>query len=133
LRPSEESIRDYQNKHTVSGKNSALSSFMTIIAIILISQLLIQITIVTPAHALTRYYNCIARIANKNATLSISNVNNCYNMIFKGALDYYGIKSAPITSDDNFSDYHDISKKPMHNQEAEPQAIVKEQSQDIFG
>jgi hypothetical protein len=88
---------------------------------------------VTPAHALTRYYNCIARIANKNATLSISNVNNCYNMIFKGALDYYGIKSSPIASDDNFSDHHDICKKPVHNHEAELQAIVNEQSQDIFG
>ena len=88
---------------------------------------------VTPTHALTRYYNCIARVANKNATLSISNVNNCYNMIFKGALDYYGIKPAPITPDDNFSDSHDISKKPVQNQEDEPQEIVKEQSQDIFG
>jgi hypothetical protein len=133
LRRSEKSIRDYQNKHTLSGKNAALSSFMTIITIIFISLLLIQITIVTPAHALTRYYNCIARIANKNATLSISNVNNCYNMIFKGALDYYGIKSSPIASDDNFSDHHDISKKPVHNHEAELQAIVNEQSQDIFG
>ena len=54
-------------------------------------------------------------------------------MIFKGALDYYGIKPAPITPDDNFSDSHDISKKTVHNQEDQPQEIVKEQSQDIFG
>jgi hypothetical protein len=107
---------------------------MTIITIILISLLLIQITIVTPTHALTRYYNCIARIANKNATLSISNVNNCYNMIFKGALNYYGIEPAPIPTDGNSSDSHDISEKPVHNQAAEPQAKVKEEkSQDIFG
>lgn len=134
LRSSVEStIRDYQKKHTLSGKNEALSSYMTIITIILISLLLIQITIVTPTHALTRYYNCIARVANKNGTLSMANVDACYNLIFKGALNYYGIKPAPITSDDNFSDPHDISRKPMHNQETEPKAIVREKSQDIFG
>jgi hypothetical protein len=133
LRASEKSIiRDYQKKHTLSGKNVTISSFMTIITIILISLLLIQITIVTSAHALTRYYNCIARIANTNATLSISNVNNCYNKIFKGALDYYGIES-PTIPDGNFSESHDISEKPLHNQVAEPDAKVKEKSRDIFG
>ena len=48
-----------------------------------------------PSEALTRYYNCIARVANKNATLSMANVDACYNLIFKGVLDYYGIKQQP--------------------------------------
>jgi hypothetical protein len=65
---------------------------LTTFGTILIFLLLAQVSIVAPAHALTRYYNCIARVANKNATLAISNVDACYNLIFKGALNYYGIK-----------------------------------------
>ena len=48
-------------------------------------------------------------------------------MIFKGALNYYGIKPAPITPDGNSSESHDISEKPVHNQAAEPQEKVKEE------
>ncbi|MGI8834596.1 MAG: hypothetical protein ACR2IS_18425, partial [Nitrososphaeraceae archaeon] len=66
--------------------------FTSIIAIVLASSFLIQISTVAPAEALTRYYNCIARVANDNATLSMGNVDACYNLIFKGALDFYGIK-----------------------------------------
>ena len=35
--------------------------------------------------ALTRYYNCTTRVANKNGTLSLQNIENCYDQIFKGA------------------------------------------------
>jgi hypothetical protein len=73
----------------------------SIIAIALISSFLIQITSLPPAEALTRYYNCLARVVNKNATLSIANVDACYNLVFKGALDYYGIKEQPATDDKN--------------------------------
>lgn len=44
-----------------------------------------QIGIMVDADALTRYYNCTTRVANKNGTLSIQNVENCYDQIFKGA------------------------------------------------
>ena len=37
------------------------------------------------ADALTRYYNCTTRAANKNGTLSLQNVDNCYDNVFKGA------------------------------------------------
>jgi hypothetical protein len=37
------------------------------------------------ADALTRYYNCTTRVANKNGTLSLQNIENCYDQIFKGA------------------------------------------------
>jgi hypothetical protein len=37
------------------------------------------------ADALTRYYNCTTRVANKNDTLSLQNVDNCYDNVFKGA------------------------------------------------
>jgi hypothetical protein len=37
------------------------------------------------ANALTRYYNCTTRVANKNGTLSLQNIGNCYDQVFKGA------------------------------------------------
>jgi hypothetical protein len=37
------------------------------------------------ADALTRYFNCTTRVANKNGTLSLQNVDNCYDNVFKGA------------------------------------------------
>jgi len=39
----------------------------------------------TDAKALTRYDNCTTRVANKNGTLSLQNVGNCYDQVFKGA------------------------------------------------
>ena len=33
----------------------------------------------------TRYYNCTTRVANKNGTLSLQNIENCYDQVFKGA------------------------------------------------
>jgi len=37
------------------------------------------------ADALTRYYNCTTRVANKNGSLSLQNIENCYDQVFKGA------------------------------------------------
>ena len=96
-----------QNMNGESWKTSNVIFYTSIIAIVIVSSFLIQILSVTPSEALTRYYNCIARVANKNATLSKANVDACYNLIFKGALDYYGIKQQPsldnkdISSEDN--------------------------------
>jgi hypothetical protein len=36
-------------------------------------------------NALTRYYNCTTRVANKNGTLSLQKIENCYDQVFKGA------------------------------------------------
>ncbi|HKG31954.1 MAG TPA: hypothetical protein VKA91_11845 [Nitrososphaeraceae archaeon] len=44
-----------------------------------------QSGLLTDADALTRYYNCTTRAANKNGTLSLLNVDNCYDNVFKGA------------------------------------------------
>ena len=44
-----------------------------------------QIGIMVDADALTRYYNCTTRVANKNGTLSLQNIENCYDQVFKGA------------------------------------------------
>ena len=100
-----------ENQHKVTCRSNRMIYLTSIISIALISSFLIQITSVPPAEALTRYYNCLARVVNKNATLSIANVDACYNLIFKGALDYYGIKQPPST-DDKKTTSDDDSNKP---------------------
>ena len=99
-----------ENPHNTSCKNSTAIYFTSIIVIVLASSFLIQISSVAPSEALTRYYNCIARVANKNATLSLANVDACYNLIFKGALDYYGIKQQP-TFDNKVTTSEEDSEK----------------------
>ncbi len=114
------------------------TTMLTTIGIILILSLLVQITVVTPAHALTRYYNCIARVANKNATLSISNVDACYNMIFKGALDYYGIKQQPkVVVHDNSTSTEEnpdgVQKKISSDNKLKTKTNDNSHTYDVFG
>ena len=54
---------------------------------IFIVTLLVQSLLVTSAYALTRYFNCITRIANGNGTMSLDNVKGCYYKVFQGAID----------------------------------------------
>ncbi|HKR74094.1 MAG TPA: hypothetical protein VJR94_08285 [Candidatus Nitrosocosmicus sp.] len=49
--------------------------------------LIAQVTIVDTANALTRYFNCVTRVANSNSTFSLDNAEACYDRVFKGALD----------------------------------------------
>jgi hypothetical protein len=59
-----------------------------IIAIgILIITSIIQSLFLTSAYALTRYFNCITRIANGNGTMTLENVKGCYYKVFQGARD----------------------------------------------
>ena len=44
-----------------------------------------QTGLMVDADALTRYYNCTTRVANKNGTLSLQNIENCYDQVFQGA------------------------------------------------
>ncbi|MFZ0698495.1 MAG: hypothetical protein WAM88_15275 [Nitrososphaeraceae archaeon] len=44
-----------------------------------------QTSIMIDVDALTRYYNCTTRVANKNGSLSLQNIENCYDQVFKGA------------------------------------------------
>ncbi len=46
-----------------------------------------QVTIIDTANALTRYFNCVTRVANSNSTFSLDNAEACYDRVFKGALD----------------------------------------------
>jgi hypothetical protein len=58
---------------------------LSIIAIVIALAIVIQIGLVVPAHALTYYFNCITRIANKHGMLTLENVENCYDKVLKGA------------------------------------------------
>jgi hypothetical protein len=55
------------------------------VVVIVLAIVIVQISFIIPAHALTYYFNCITRIANKNGTLTLENVENCYDKVFKGA------------------------------------------------
>ena len=117
-----------EDMNGASWKTSNAIFYTSIIAIVLVSSFLIQISSVAPSEALTRYYNCIARVANKNATLSIANVDACYNLIFKGALDYYGIKQQPTfdnkdtSSEDNSEKVSDSTKRQTDNSNSKPKS-----------
>ena len=41
--------------------------------------LIMASTIVTPAFAIKRFFNCMTDIANKHGMLGITDVNNCYD------------------------------------------------------
>jgi hypothetical protein len=58
---------------------------LSIIAIVIALAIVVQIGFIVPAHALTNYFNCITRIANRHGTLTLENVENCYDKVFKGA------------------------------------------------
>jgi hypothetical protein len=59
-----------------------------IIAIgVLVVTSILQSLFVTTAYALTRYFNCITRIANGNGTMILENVKGCYYKVFQGARD----------------------------------------------
>ena len=55
--------------------------------ILLVVTSFIQSLFLTSAYALTRYFNCITRIANGNGTMTLENVKGCYYKVFQGARD----------------------------------------------
>jgi hypothetical protein len=59
-----------------------------IIAIgILVVTSIIQSLFLTSAYALTRYFNCVTRIANGNGTMTLENVKGCYYKVFQCTRD----------------------------------------------
>jgi hypothetical protein len=64
--------------------NAQARTVLTVAAVLSII-IIYQSGILTDADALTRYFNCTTRAANKNGTLSLQNVDNCYDNVFKGA------------------------------------------------
>jgi hypothetical protein len=65
-------------------RNAQVRTVLTVTAILSII-VIYQSGILIDADALTRYFNCTTRAANKNGTLSLQNVDNCYDNVFKGA------------------------------------------------
>ena len=119
-----------ENPHITSYNNSKAIYFTSIIVIVLATSFLIQISSVAPSETLTRYYSCIARVANKNATLSLAIVDACYNLIFKGALDYYGIKQQP-TFDNKDTSEEDSEKGSQSDKGQSDSSNSKTQSEKI--
>ena len=62
-------------------KNTIL---LCVFAMVTVLSLLTASIVVAPAFALTRYFNCITRIANKTGQLMIDDVNTCYDKEFPG-------------------------------------------------
>jgi hypothetical protein len=63
------------------------SSLLAILSVALVCT--VVISSIVPAFALTRYFNCTTRTANKHGDLTLEDVNECYYKIFVGARKYY--------------------------------------------
>jgi hypothetical protein len=67
--------------------NQNIKNTLKISCIVFSVLILAQLMVIEPANALTRYFNCVTRVANNNGTFSLENVEACYDNVFKGALD----------------------------------------------
>ena len=79
-----ESVRNISNKRCntrTTIRKKIIISVVTMFVIVFVY----QTGLMGSANALTRYYNCTTRVANKNGTLSLQNIENCYDQVFKGA------------------------------------------------
>ena len=72
------------NQQVLTSRNMQARRILAIAAALSIV-VIYQTGLLTDADALTRYYNCTTRAANKNGSLSLQNADNCYDFIFKGA------------------------------------------------
>jgi hypothetical protein len=73
------------SKHKKSSTTSTTLTIAGIFAIVMSLSILFQIGSLYSAHALSHYFNCIIRGANKSGTLTLTNVETCYDKVFKGA------------------------------------------------
>ena len=80
-------VKRYHHDHNQRVLTSRNIQARRIIAIAMALSIVViyQTGLLTEADALTRYYNCTTRAANKNGSLSLQNADNCYDFIFKGA------------------------------------------------
>ena len=62
-------------------------SLLLVMSVVLVS--MVVISTIVPAFALTKYFNCTTRAANKHSDLTLEDVNECYYKIFVGARKYY--------------------------------------------
>jgi hypothetical protein len=83
-RASIQSKLNYCQQRWPALRNAQARTVFTVAAVLSII-VIYQSGVLTNADALTRYFNCTTRAANKNGTLSLQNVDNCYDNVFKGA------------------------------------------------
>jgi len=67
--------------------NQNLRNALKVSCIVFSVLILAQLMVIEPANALTRYFNCVTRVANNNGIFSLDNAEACYDKVFKGALD----------------------------------------------
>jgi len=67
--------------------NRILKDGMVIAIGLLVVTSIVQSLFVSSAYALTRYFNCVTRIANGNGTMTLKNVKGCYYKVFQEARD----------------------------------------------
>jgi hypothetical protein len=99
----------YNKKHQLPSKHNKKSTTTAattltiagIFAIVMSLSLLLQIGAMTSAHALSHYFNCIIRNANKSGTLTLTNVETCYDKVFKGASSNSNSNQASNDDDNN--------------------------------
>ena len=78
----------HSNKKQLSSstrKKSLTTSTTLMIASIFAIVILFQIGSLYSAYALSHYFNCIIRGANKSGALTLTDVETCYDKVFKGA------------------------------------------------
>jgi accessory gene regulator protein AgrB len=66
-------------------KTTVPTILLSIIATVIALAILFQVGFVANTFALTRYFNCTTRIANNNNTISLANIEACYDKVFQGA------------------------------------------------
>ena len=103
----------YNKKHQLQSKHNKKSTTATttltiagIFAIVMSLSLLLQIGSMTSANALSHYFNCIIRGANKSGTLTLTNVETCYDKVFKGASSNFNSDSNSASNNDNNNNVH---------------------------
>jgi hypothetical protein len=63
------------------------STLLIIMSVVVVCT--VVMSMIAPALALTKYFNCTTRAANKHSELTLEDVNECYYKIFVGAREYY--------------------------------------------
>src|SRR5919199_1665857 len=81
---SEKQLSSSTHKKSTTTANTTLT-IVGIFAIVMSLSILFQIGSLSSAQALSHYFNCIIRGANKSGALTLTNVKTCYDNVFKGA------------------------------------------------
>jgi hypothetical protein len=98
--------RQLQSKYRKSRTSANTLTIATIFAIVMSLSLLFQIGTIASAHALSHYFNCIIRGADKSGTLTLTNVETCYDKVFKGASSNFNSDSNSASNNDDNNNVH---------------------------